>query len=57
MTDLTSDLTTEQLERLIANRETGAQLTSVTVYRQLLAAMQENERLKLELEETQLRLG
>jgi hypothetical protein len=51
MTDnhLTNDLTTEQLRRIIANHERGVQLTGVNVHRQLLSAMQENERLSAKL--------
>ena len=40
------DLTAEQIERIIANHESGAQLCSVQVYRQLLGCMEREEKLK-----------
>lgn len=43
---MSDDLTIEQLERIIANHESGVQLTGVAVYRQLLAIMQREERLE-----------
>lgn len=45
-----TDLTIEQLERIIANHESGAQLTGVGVYRQLLATMQREALLRQTLE-------
>ena len=47
---LTSDLTIEQLQRIIANHESGVQLTSVAMYRQLLATMQREAKLREALE-------
>lgn len=42
----TNDLTIEQLQRIIANHESGVQLTGVAVYRQLLATMQREAKLR-----------
>jgi predicted nucleotide-binding protein (sugar kinase/HSP70/actin superfamily) len=36
-----TDLTVEQIERIIANHKSGVQIASVHLYRQLLAAMRE----------------
>lgn len=43
---MTDDLTIEQLERIIANHENGMQLTGADVYRQLLATMRREAKLK-----------
>jgi hypothetical protein len=52
MIERTDDLTIEQLERIIANHESGVQPTGVNVYRQLLATMRREERLRAAIEET-----
>lgn len=39
-------LTLEQVERIVANHESGVQLCQVELYRQLADAMRENERLR-----------
>ena len=39
-------LTIKQCNRIIANHESGKQLTGVALYRQLAATMRENERLR-----------
>ena len=48
---LTSDLTIEQLQRIIANHESDVQLTGVAMYRQLLATMQREAKLREALKE------
>ena len=42
---MSDDLTLEQIDRIIANHESGVQLTGVTVYRQLAGVMRERDAL------------
>lgn len=46
-----SDLTLNQIDRIIANNDSGVQLTGVNVYRQLASVTRERDALKAALED------